>query len=40
MTNQSNLNQDEINNLNRTIIPSEMETLIENLQTEKKKKRV
>lgn len=31
MTNQSNLNQDEINNLNRTIIPSEMETLIENL---------
>lgn len=31
MTNQSNLNHDEINNLNRPIIPSGMETLIENL---------
>lgn len=36
MTNQPNLNQDEINNLNRTITPSEMETLIGNLSTENK----
>lgn len=36
MTNKPNLNQDEINNLNRPITPSKIETLIENLSTESK----